>query len=122
MNAYMVFAGRKWENVLGKAGINWTHENSILGVFHAPTAEDACKAAAIKAGFAGTFFAVEGTPWGIDMYESEVEEYGAPKDPAASRLDRLEAALMRGMDRLATALPAPAEDDGEEPDLDPDDD
>lgn len=53
-------------------------ENGAVGVFQATDATRACHAAARKHGRAGTYFAVEGTPWGLEMQPVEdVAELGA---------------------------------------------
>lgn len=51
----------------------------VFGVEDGPDAEGrACRAAARKHGAAGTFFAVEGVPWGVEMMEAPgVSELGA---------------------------------------------
>lgn len=38
-----------------------------IGAYKADSATDACKAAAADVGAVGTFFAVEGVPWGVSM-------------------------------------------------------
>lgn len=48
-----------------------------IGVFQADTAEAACKRAAKKVGYMGNFFAVEGSPWGVELLEDETTgEFG----------------------------------------------
>ena len=61
----------------------------IVGVFETDSAEKACQAAAKKAERFGSFFAVEGFPWGIDLLETEATEFGADPQPM-SRLKQLE--------------------------------
>lgn len=104
MSWYIVFPARKWESPFGKQGMTW--ENPI-GVFQADSIEEAFLAAAKKANGLGTFFAVEGTPWGLDMEpDPNVKELGKPLDP----MDRLEA-IGKGIgERLekALALQAPS--------------
>lgn len=96
---YLVFTGRKWENVMGKAGITW----DVAGVWKAPTAEQACLIAAQKLGV-GTCFAVKGFAWGVDLVDAgAVEELGVQLDPI-TRLERMGSRLG---DQLANLLPAP---------------
>lgn len=63
----------------------WAH--GPVGVFRADDAEEACKAASRKIGSMGTFFAVEGFPWGVSMVVADAEELGT--EPL-STLDQLE--------------------------------
>jgi hypothetical protein len=63
---------------------------SPVGVFKAETAEAACRAAAKRTGTMGTFFAVEGTPWGVSMIGSDATELGVDFEESQSDLDRLE--------------------------------
>lgn len=65
--------------------INW----QVAGVFAADKAEDACKAAAKKGQRFGSFLAVEGFPWGIDLFEVDAEEFGVDSEPM-TRLKQLE--------------------------------
>ncbi len=52
-----------------------------LAAFHADTAEEACQAAAAKTKRLTSYFAIEGTPWGIDMLQVEgATEIGATPD------------------------------------------
>jgi hypothetical protein len=111
MPHFLVFAGRKWENVMGRQGITW----DIAGIFHAADADTACLVAAQKQGV-GTTFAVEGTAWGVDTVEADdAQELGVKADPL-TRLER----MGRNLERRLSALPAstdrqalPAGDDDE---------
>ena len=50
-------------------------------LFRAESPEKACQAAARKVGGMGTYFAVEGFPWGVDMMSVEgVSEVGDPAE------------------------------------------
>ena len=71
-------------------GLRW--DNTPVGVFKAPDPESACKKAAHKAGSLGTYFAVEGYPWGVQMLEvDDVEELGGSElEQAKARLRELE--------------------------------
>lgn len=46
----------------------------VPAVFRCADAATACKAAAKRIGSMGSYFAVEGTPWGIDMLDVGVVE------------------------------------------------
>jgi hypothetical protein len=94
---YMVFAaGRRYlpghaaqAPAMPPIGLVW--DSSPIGVFSADSAERACQAAARKHGAAGTFFAIEGYPWGLEMVEVEgVTELGNETDPQAVRIRDLE--------------------------------
>jgi hypothetical protein len=71
----------------------------VAGVFEAETAEQACKAAAKKSQRFGSFFAVEGFPWGIDLIETDATEFGVEQQEI-SRLRQLEV-RSREMERQA---------------------
>lgn len=61
---------------------------STVAVFHASSGEEACRAAAAKTKNLRTYFAVEGTPWGVDMLQVEgVVELGA-EPPQETELER----------------------------------
>lgn len=62
-----------------------------LGVFVAADEDGACKAAAKKNQQFGTFFAVEGMPWGLDLLETEALELGEE----GSAMDKLNSHLAR---------------------------
>lgn len=69
----------------------------VPAIFRADTAEQACQAAAKKMGSMGTYFAVEGTPWGVDLVDVEgVEELGAPEteDAKERRIRALERSVL----------------------------
>lgn len=98
MNWYIVFTGRKWENVVGKSGITW----EVAGVWQAASEEKACLIAAQKLGV-GTCFAIEGYAWGVDLVDAgDVTELGVKLDPI-TRLERMGSRLG---DQLANLLPA----------------
>lgn len=79
----------------GQPQISW----QVVGVFEAATAEAACKAAAKKRQVFGSFFAVEGFPWGIDLIEIEATEFGRDQEEL-TRLRQLEV-RSREMERQA---------------------
>lgn len=98
---YMVFTGRKWENVMGKKGITW----EIAGVFEAPDRETACLVAAQRTG-AGTCFAIDGVAWGVDTLQADaVSELGVQADPM-DRLERMGRSLEKSFTALAAASQA----------------
>lgn len=78
---YIVFAARSIQSQdpyhgapQGVPELVWSNP---VGVFKADTATQACQAAAKKVGAFGNFFAVEGTPWGLDIYTDDgVQEFG----------------------------------------------
>lgn len=56
-------------------GLVWA--SAPVGVFRAGSSQQACQAAAKKQGSIGTFFAVEGEPWGLEMQRVDgVDELG----------------------------------------------
>lgn len=60
-----------------------------LAAFHADTGEQACQAAAAATKRLTTYFAVEGTPWGVDMIRVEgTRELGVALDDEESAHDR----------------------------------
>jgi hypothetical protein len=59
----------------------------VTGVFVADSAEQACRAAAKKTQVFGSFFAIEGFPWGVDLMETEATEFG--QDQLLSKSERL---------------------------------
>lgn len=64
-----------------------------IGVFTGNQPEDACKAAAASVGTMGTFFAVEGTPWGIELMNTGAGELGrslSANERISQHLDRME--------------------------------
>lgn len=68
-----------------------------VAIFRCDTAEQACQAAAKKSAMMGTYFAIEGTPWGVDMIEVEgVEELGVAP-PGEDEKDRRIRALERSV-------------------------
>ncbi len=117
MKFFMVFASRR-ELAPGQVhygnadqrprALTW--EAGAMGVFRAERAELACQAAARKNGSAGTYFAIEGFPWGLEMNHVDgVEELGvddlfaqprrlAPGQADPIRTRELERELLDGQD------------------------
>jgi hypothetical protein len=89
MNYYMVFGSTKRPLSFGGSYLDW-HDNAI-GVYGADNAEDACKAAAADHGTFGTFFAIVGTVWGLEMLESPAKQLGRKGSPTERLNDHLEA-------------------------------
>lgn len=96
MNYYLVFGGEKVPETAytpqtgqylptGKTLIRWV----AIGVFKADTAESACQTAAKKKGQMGSYFAVEGYPWGLDLMDGGGSEFGVEEEPL-SRLEQME--------------------------------
>lgn len=69
----------------------------VPAIFRCDTAEQACQAAAKKIGGMGTYFAVEGTPWGVDLLDVEgVSELGDDEltDDKERRIRELERTVL----------------------------
>lgn len=96
---YMIFNAIRQGNRL-----SWPN---IVGVFKATTPEFACRAAAKRQGTVGTYFAVEGFPWGIEMEEVEgTEELGSERSLTDVMRERQELELEL-LKRQRDELPAP---------------
>jgi len=78
--------GRTPQFVQAPPALSWTP----IGVFKARKAEDACKAAAKKMQQFGSFLAIEGYPWGIDLMDIEASEFGLNDERELSPLERAE--------------------------------
>lgn len=92
MAFYIVFGSQKRPtDFMGGKALDWGQPP--IGVYSADSAEKACQAAAKDHGQMATYFAVEGTPWGIDMMEAPATQLGrtdSPMDRMAKHLDRIE--------------------------------
>lgn len=78
----------------------FTEVKIVPAIFRAACAEDACRAAAKKMGAVGTYFAVEGTPWGVEMLDVEgVEELGAEPSETDEKERRIRALERTVLDR-----------------------
>lgn len=64
-------------------------DDTPVGVFPAESPDRACQAAAAASGRMGTFFAVEGRPWGVEMESTLAQPLGSK----ASAEERLHAIL-----------------------------
>ena len=72
---YLVFGSLKRpRGFMGGTFLDWSQPP--IGVYQATTAEEACQAAAKDHGQMATYFAVAGTPWGIDMMEAPARQLG----------------------------------------------
>lgn len=100
MPTFIVFGSRTWETPFGKKGITW--EGEALGVYEADSVTDACLAAAKDTGKLTTFFAVEGTVWGLDQVDKpSTRTVGLSND--GDRLTELGRQLDQKLDRLLGA-------------------
>lgn len=93
MEHFMVFAGSRRNlpgyNAQGNQPVpfGFVWEPEPVGVFRAGDPESACRAAAKKRGHVGTFFAIAGVPWGVEMNPVEnVSELGWDEEPRAPQL------------------------------------
>lgn len=93
MSFYLVFGSIKRPiGFMGEKALDWGQPP--IGVYNAPTPEVACQAAARDNGTMATYFAVEGTPWGVDLYEAPAKQLGrteGPNERMSRILDRMEA-------------------------------
>ena len=92
MSYYIVFGSiKRPADFMGGKRLDWS--NPPVGVYEAATPADACQAAASDQGQMATYFAVEGTPWGVDMVEAPARQLGrsaSPQERMADHLDRIE--------------------------------
>lgn len=92
MNYYIVFGSiKRPADFMGGKRLDWS--NPPVGVYEAETAADACQAAASDEGQMATYFAVEGTPWGVDLLDVPARQLGRTanaNDRIAEHLDRIE--------------------------------
>lgn len=92
MNFYLVFGSVKRPvGFMGEKALDWS--NPPIGVYSADTPQDACQAAAKDNGQMATYFAVEGTPWGVDLFEAPAKQLGRSEssgDRMSRVLDRME--------------------------------
>jgi hypothetical protein len=86
---YMVFGSTKRPLMGGGSYLDW-HDNAI-GVYSASEPEEACKAAAQDHGSFGTFFAIEGTVWGLEMLDSTARQLGRKGSPTERLNEHLDA-------------------------------
>lgn len=92
MSFYLVFGSTKRpKGFMGGTYLDWG--NPPIGVYEAATPEDACRQAAADSGTFGTYFAIDGFPWGIELMHSGARQLGR-REPLEERLhaalDKLE--------------------------------
>ena len=120
MPFYLVFGSIKRPvDFLGGKALDWGQPP--IGVYQADTAEQACMAAASDNGQMATYFAVEGTPWGVDLIDVPARQLGRSKSGTDALNDRIGQVLdrMEANDKLIAQLTAEEDDkrtldDGEE--------
>lgn len=102
---YIVFGSiRRPTDFLGGKALDWSQPP--IGVYQAETAEQACIAAAKDHGTMATYFAVPGTPWGLDMVEAPAKQLGRQVSSQERLADALDKAERRAAetDRLVQLL------------------
>jgi len=84
---FMVFAGTKQSSSSDDSDkyIAWS---GPIAVFEADSAEEACQSCAKKVGWMGSYFAIEGFPWGVELFEAPAREFGA--DTKLTRREEME--------------------------------
>lgn len=85
---------------MGGSFLDWSAPP--IGVYAGDTADDACKSAAKDHGEMGTFFAVEGYPWGLELMDAPAKQLGKTGSPVDSMAEVL--ARMENRDSEITAL------------------
>lgn len=88
---YMVFGSRKSPIWPGGSKLVWSEP---LGVYAAHDPTEACKAAAHDSEAMGTFFAIEGFPWGLELMNVNAKQLGQ-RDSVDDRMHDI-------LDRLAS--------------------
>lgn len=89
----MVFgSARRPQGFTGGTYLDWS--KGIIGVYQCETVEDAFTAAAKDSNDVGTFFVVEGTPYGVELSDTKhVKKLGggdSPQDRLADAMERME--------------------------------
>lgn len=84
---YIVFGStRRPADFFGGKVLDWSQPP--IGVYQAGSPEEACQAAAKDHGQMATYFAVGGTPWGVDMMEAPAQQLGRTEN-SQDRLNRI---------------------------------
>lgn len=84
---YIVFGSiKRPADFFGGKVLDWSQPP--IGVYQASTPEEACQAAARDHGQMATYFAVSGTPWGVDMMEAPARQLGRTEN-SQDRLNRI---------------------------------
>lgn len=89
---YMVFGSKRRPVWGGESYLDW---DGIVGVYSAENPEDACKAAARDNESFGTYFAVPGYPWGVEMEKPNATTLGKRVSAAEEANDRILSLLER---------------------------
>lgn len=93
MDHYMVFGSLKRpRGFSGETYLDW--QEKPIGVYQAETGELACQEAARDSSGYGTFFAVPGIPWGVELMPSGARALGRSKgvmDRIADHMDAMAA-------------------------------
>lgn len=111
MSFFIVFGSKKRPHgFTGGTYLDWV-SGGIIGVYEADTPDDACTQAAKDSNDVGTFFAVEGTPFGTELIPDTARKLGGGDSPLA-RLEAAHAQTTALIERLANAQLPPG-DDGE---------
>lgn len=92
MGFYLVFGSvKRPSDYMGGKHLDWGQPP--IGVYEADDAALACQSAARDNGQMATYFAIEGTPWGVDLLPTPAHQLGrsdSPMERMAAHLDRLE--------------------------------
>lgn len=100
-NFYIVFGSiKRPSDFFGGKALDWSQPP--IGVYQADAPEQACQAAARDHGQMATYFAVGGTPWGVDMMEAPAQQLGRTEN-SQDRLNRI-LDRMDANDRLVEEL------------------
>lgn len=97
MAYYLVFGSVKRPLSNGGSYLDWNQPP--IGVYEGESADDACKVAASDHGAMGTYFAVSGFPWGLEMMTASASRFGSQGSPVERLERKLAEAEARG-DRL----------------------
>lgn len=93
MKHYMVFGSVKRPLGGGGSYLDWTSYNNPIGVYEAENPDEACMAAASDIGGMGTFLAVEGNIWGVELLNTKANRLGSTRsanDRLAEAMENLE--------------------------------
>lgn len=88
----MVFGSRRRPVWGGQSYLDW---DGIIGVYSADEPEEACKAAARDSEAFGTYFAIPGVVWGVEILTPEATKLGDRKSTSEQATDKLTALLER---------------------------
>jgi hypothetical protein len=91
VNHYLVFGSSKRPLMGGGGYLDWSAPP--IGVYAAEGPEEACRSAAKDHGSMGTYFAVEGFPWGLELMDTPARQLGRTANVTerlSAHLDRME--------------------------------